>query len=95
MDTDTQPIQQGTFTALLALALVALVPTLGAQDQEASPAGPAILIKAERVIIRPGKEVSDTQVLVQGGKVLAVGKDLEAPEGAKVFESKVGLRRLH
>lgn len=89
MDTDTQPFQRGTLTALLAPALLALVPALGAQEQEAPPEDPPILIKAERVIIRPGKEVSDVQVLVQGGRVLAVGKDLEVPEGAKVLESKV------
>ena len=89
MHIDTQPSRRGTLTALLAPALLAWAPTISAQEPADLPAETQIFIKAERVIVQPGKELKDAQVLVQGGKVLAVGTDLVAPEGARVLETKV------
>lgn len=53
------------------------------------PPGPTILIRAQRVIVRPGEELEGAQVLIQGGRISAVGKDLRAPEGARVIEGQV------
>lgn len=74
---------------LLALALFVGAPSAHAQEQAAPAADPPIFIKAERVIVRPGKELVDASILIQAGQVMAVGTDLTAPEGATVLEAKV------
>jgi imidazolonepropionase-like amidohydrolase len=51
--------------------------------------GETLLIQAARVIVRPGKEIKDAQVLVQNGRIVAVGQGLVAPEGARVIEGEV------
>ena len=48
-----------------------------------------LLIRAERVIVRPGEELENAAVLVQDGRIAAVGIGLEAPEGARVVEGEV------
>lgn len=49
----------------------------------------AVLIDAKRVIVRPGEELLDTQVLVDGGRIVAVGTGLVVPEGARRLEGEV------
>jgi imidazolonepropionase-like amidohydrolase len=51
--------------------------------------GEALFLKAEKVIVRPGKVIENGRVLVRDGLVVAVGSDLEAPEGVPVIEGKV------
>ncbi|MCE9595358.1 MAG: amidohydrolase family protein [Planctomycetes bacterium] len=55
----------------------------------ASPAGSVTLIKAAKVILRPGKIEEHTSVLVQDGKIIAIGANLTAPEGAREIEGEV------
>ncbi len=55
----------------------------------AAPQGPVLYLKGERVIVRPGKEIENGQVIVRDGRIMAVGTDLEAPEGARVLEGAV------
>jgi imidazolonepropionase-like amidohydrolase len=60
------------------------------QDAEAAPAPEtAILVRAGRLILRPGRELQDTAVLIQGGRIAAIGADLPVPEGAQVLEGAV------
>ncbi|MBI5432940.1 MAG: amidohydrolase family protein [Planctomycetes bacterium] len=47
------------------------------------------MIRAEKVIIRPGRIEEKTSVLVQDGKIVAIGANLTAPEGAREIEGKV------
>lgn len=54
---------------------------IGAQDR-------AILIKDGKIIPMTGKEISEGSVLIQGGKIVAVGKQLKAPANAKVINAK-------
>ncbi len=67
-----------------------LIPWLGAltplfpQDED-----PGVLIRAERVIVRPGEVLEDVSILIQRGKILAVGAGLAAPAGARVIEGDV------
>jgi imidazolonepropionase-like amidohydrolase len=55
--------------------------------KEEAPA-PTYLIRASEVIIRPGESIMDGEVLVKNGMILAVGKDLDEPEGAIVVEGE-------
>lgn len=69
------------------LASILLAGTSGAQDS-ATPARETILVRAEHVIVRPGRVLDGAQVLVRDGRIVAVGTDLEAPEGARVIEGR-------
>ncbi|MBI1382603.1 MAG: amidohydrolase family protein [Planctomycetaceae bacterium] len=63
-----------------------------AQEVEPGPLhdlGQALLIDAKRVIVRPGEELADAQVLVDGGRIVAVGTGLVAPEGARRLSGQV------
>jgi imidazolonepropionase-like amidohydrolase len=53
------------------------------------PAAPTFLIKAKRVIVRPGEVLEQTSILVRDGKIVSLGKDLAAPKGAQVLEAEV------
>jgi len=53
------------------------------------PAGPVLLLQAERVIVRPGHELQNAAVLVVGGRIAAVGVGLAAPEGARTIQGRV------
>ncbi|MBL8863695.1 MAG: amidohydrolase family protein [Planctomycetes bacterium] len=68
------------------LALV-LAGTAGAQDG-AAPARETLLVRAEHVIVAPGRVLDAAQVLVRDGRIVAVGQDLEAPAGARVLEGR-------
>jgi imidazolonepropionase-like amidohydrolase len=84
--------------SLTALALLPSAPLI--QDEGTTPEvteapaaveqapAPIYLIRAERVVVRPGETIEGGQVLVQDGMILAVGKDLTAPEGAIIVEGE-------
>lgn len=69
------------------LALLLVAGSAGAQEA-AMPARETILVRAEHVIVRPGHVLDGAQVLVRDGRIVAVGSDLEAPEGARVIEGR-------
>jgi imidazolonepropionase-like amidohydrolase len=41
------------------------------------------------LIVRPGRVLENTSILVQGGKIVQVGKDIAVPEGAKEVKGAV------
>jgi imidazolonepropionase-like amidohydrolase len=55
---------------------------------EVAPALPVVLIRAHEVYVKPGETLEDASVLVRGDEIIAVGKDLEAPEGARIIEGE-------
>lgn len=60
----------------------------------AAPPGPGsapqdLYLRAERVILRPGKELQNATVLVRDGAIRAISQDLVVPEGAEAVEGKV------
>ena len=59
--------------------------------EEAAPEEPPvqILVRAERLIVRPGEERENVSVLITDGRIVAIGADLEAPEGATVVQGAV------
>lgn len=50
---------------------------------------PPIFIRAQRLIRGPGDELSNAAILVRGGKIIAVGTDLQKPEGAREIDGAV------
>ncbi|MBL4771559.1 MAG: hypothetical protein JKY61_10555, partial [Planctomycetes bacterium] len=71
----------------------------GKEVEEQEPAGPILtlpeevgallFIEAERLIVRPGKEIANGKVIVRNGRIQQVGPDLVAPEGARILKGKV------
>ncbi|MCA9000593.1 MAG: amidohydrolase family protein [Planctomycetes bacterium] len=69
-----------------------------AKEEEEKPApsltlpeevGALLFIEAERLIVRPGKELAGGKVIVRNGRIQSVGEDLVAPEGARTLKGKV------
>lgn len=50
---------------------------------------PTLFVKVKRLIRRPGDEIQNAALIVRGGKILAVGTDLQKPEGAREIEGEV------
>ncbi|MCB9902777.1 MAG: amidohydrolase family protein [Planctomycetes bacterium] len=92
-------VASGLATAGLVMAALAVgAPAAWAavQDGEAgeaaAPAEPApvhVLVRAERLIVRPGEVRENTSVLITDGRIVAIGPELAAPEGATVVEGPV------
>lgn len=77
----------GALAAGLALASAPPAPT---QDSGSGVDAPAtVLIRAGKVVVRPGHVLEDAAVLVVGDTITQVGTDLTAPEGAEVIEGAV------
>ena len=71
------------FIGFLALPAALALTAAGAAAQD------VIVIKAARLIPISGAEVQDAAILIRGGKIEAVGRDIAIPEGARVLEAKV------
>lgn len=84
---------QALYWSALCAVLSAAVPAFGQADAKATEprpaAGGATLIRAQKLFVRPGKVEEDTAVLVQDGKIVAIGAHLSAPEGAREIEGQV------
>lgn len=76
---------------VVALALTAwmLHPLCAAQDPTASHEPETVLVRAAKVIVRPGVVLENTSVLVRGGRIVAIGSDVGKPSGARELEAKV------
>ncbi len=48
-----------------------------------------IVIEAGRVIVRPGQELENVSILIEGGRILAVGEGITAPADAEVVKAAV------
>ncbi|MBM3975453.1 MAG: amidohydrolase family protein [Planctomycetes bacterium] len=51
--------------------------------------GTTLLIRAKRLLTRPGEELANADVLVRDGAIVGVGKGLVAPEGTRTLEADV------
>ena len=82
----------GTLTAPWGAASGAapLRPSAGAPPPDSdSPAGDALVIRADRVIVRPGEILEGVAILVEEGRIVAIGPDLDVPEGARELAGEV------
>lgn len=66
---------------LAVLALFLVLPTLASEE--------SVVIRADRVFVRPGEVVEDAAVLVQRGRIVAVGRDVKVPDGAREIRGEV------
>jgi imidazolonepropionase-like amidohydrolase len=71
----------------LTLAPLPIHPQAPPTDGAAAPT--SLLVHAERLIVRPGEELANQDVLVQDGVIVAIGVGLSAPEGARKVSGKV------
>jgi imidazolonepropionase-like amidohydrolase len=81
------------FVGWLALALGAGAPepvvlASSAPQPNAAPPPEVLFIRAEHVITRPGHELANAQILVRGGRILAVGTDLQKPDDAREISGR-------
>jgi len=59
-------------------------------EPEAEPtAAPILVLQAKRVIVAPGEVLENASVIVQNGRIIAVGQGLAVPEGAEVLAGEV------
>lgn len=72
-------MNQPMMRAMKQLSLVLLAGALAAQD--------VVAVKAGRVITMAGPDLEGATVLIENGKIKAIGKDLEVPWNAKVIEA--------
>ena len=82
-----------TAAALLSSAVLSQDEVAPSKTQEASAPvvveeAPTYLIRANQVVVAPGKTIENGQVLVQNGMILAVGETVNAPEDAIVVEGE-------
>jgi len=76
-----------TLLSCLAISAAFLPARALAQDAEATE--PALFVSAQRLIIAPGEVLEPGQVIIRDGLIVAVGQDLEAPEGATLVSGEV------
>ena len=81
---------RGIGRALLALAgVLGLSASSQALLEADAAAEESTFLRADKVIVRPGVELENAGVLIQRGRIVAVGPDVVAPDGAHVIEGGV------
>jgi imidazolonepropionase-like amidohydrolase len=58
-----------------------------AQDQETAVA--VTVIRAKRVVVRPGEVLEETSVMVRDGRIVRIAKEIPLPEGATEIRGEV------
>ncbi len=92
---------QATILALASLACVTHLPTLGwaslagttplvTEDEDQACAElPTYVLRAEKLVVRPGKVLENVSVLVRGGEIVLISPEIPLPEGATEIKGKV------
>lgn len=90
------PRRIGSFVAATLLGGLAAPLLLAAQEDAETPEAavaekpaPPLVVRAAKLIVRPGKTIENGLVLIRDGKIQAMGADLVVPEGATVIEGDV------
>jgi imidazolonepropionase-like amidohydrolase len=85
-----------TFVGWRAIGVAfAFAPAVAAQATTSDKPAPKVIVApetlflhAEHVVTRPGKILDDANVIVRNGRIVAVGADLEKPDGAREIQGK-------
>lgn len=79
------------------LALLMLLPAVAvplpatfAQGADDSGVADLILLKAGKVYLTPDESLDNGEILIRNGRIVSIGTDLSAPEGATVIERPEG-----
>jgi imidazolonepropionase-like amidohydrolase len=75
-----------TIAGWIRLGIAAAAATLPATAEDGPP---TLFIHVQRLIKSAGDEVQSASILVRGGKIVAVGTDLQKPEGAREISGAV------
>ena len=82
-----------SWLALTGLVCALSLPTAGAatplQDGADADASPTYLVRAKKVVVRPGHVLEDRSILVRDGRIVRIAAELAAPEGVEVLEGEV------
>jgi imidazolonepropionase-like amidohydrolase len=85
-------------TVKFRILIPVLLLALAVGPSPAPAAGDVLAVKAERIYTAAGEPVVDGVILIENGKIKAVGKDLDIPAGARLLRAKVvipGLIDIH
>ena len=81
---------KATWPALMGLVCTLFFPSMALASASASHGHSGVtLIRAEKVIVRPGEVLENTDVLVRDGRILQLGQGIALPEGAKEVRGAV------
>jgi imidazolonepropionase-like amidohydrolase len=69
------------------LSLTAAALAAGAPRDPKDPAAATYVVKAQRIHVSPGEVLPNGMILVQGGKIVAVGPTVDVPSGAVTLEA--------
>jgi imidazolonepropionase-like amidohydrolase len=58
----------------------------GSSQEEATITAKTVVIKAGRILSMAGPALENGMIIIEGGKIKAIGKDLSVPAGAEVIE---------
>ncbi len=72
-----------------ASSLIAFALWVAGQTGEPAGAQESLWIQADRILVRPGLELRNAAILVERGKIVRVGTDLEKPAGARELRGTV------
>ncbi len=78
-----------TFGLALTLGAGLAATSLAAQEAAETEASTDLFLRANKVIVSPGKTLEGVSLIVRDGRIIAMGDDLAAPEGAQTIEGEV------
>ncbi len=72
-----------------ASTLLSTVALVAGQTTDPVPGNEPLWVQAEQIIVRPGVELENASILVEHGRIIAVGPDLPRPANARELRGKV------
>ncbi len=74
---------------MTASSLFSTIALVAGQATDPAPDNESLWVQAEQVIVRPGVELENAAILVERGRIIAVGSDVPRPPNARELRGKV------